>query len=109
MTESQRKIIGFIVAAGFCSVLQVAALSATLTDGVEGNCPPGTMCVRPTRTLHVLLGDYDGRVISHEQFAQYRVGAIILTSLAELACVFVVIKTLRDQEAARKTPMTGRV
>ena len=102
MTESQRKILACVVLAGCCSLVEMIGLTATLTDGGEGNCPPGIYCAVPTRTLHTLIGDYDGRDISHEQFASYRIQLIAIAMVIEIMCLVVLIKTLREQEAQKK-------
>ncbi len=103
MSESQRKIITYIVLATGFSFLQVLGLTTTLVDSVEGDCPPEFTCARPMRTLHTLVGDYDGRTISHEQFERYRIEFIALTFVVEIILVLMIVKILREQEAARKT------
>lgn len=77
MSVSREKIIKYGIAGVFCSFFLWLALSAALVDGVLGNCDPGTDCAVPIRTLETALGSFDGRSISHEQFAYAQIGAFI--------------------------------
>jgi len=76
-----------VLATGF-SFLQVMGLTAKFE--------------KPDR-IETFYRSFDAWEMSEDQFNRYRIEFIVFTFVAEMIIALFLVKTLRDQEAARKT------
>ncbi|MEK9156760.1 MAG: hypothetical protein AAB448_01335 [Patescibacteria group bacterium] len=101
MSESQRKIIAYIILAVCCSIIEVLGLTTRFRERLAEPCPVDIVCPPLPSEVVTMIGSFDVE-ISREQFDSYRIQLIAIAIIAELACVFMFVKTLREQEMQRK-------
>jgi uncharacterized membrane protein len=100
MTNIQRKIAFLIFLAGLFGIIGIGVITAA-QEHIEITCAYGVTC-HPVIGFDTLLGTLIIPGVTSENFERVRWGMFSLATVVELACVFMLVKTLREQESVQK-------
>lgn len=103
MSESQRKKITLILAAGLLSFPQLMGITAEQGEPPSVLCAEGVDCqpVAPS-SVDTVFGSFPLWSMSEDEFLYYKIGFVAATVIVQLALVMMLVQILRQEESEQK-------